>query len=65
MMYQEAGGWDAFSHYSTIDMIQSVESITDDPSLTTGKILRNGILLIERDGKIFTALGTELRDALK
>ncbi|MBO7456823.1 MAG: leucine-rich repeat protein [Paludibacteraceae bacterium] len=63
--YQETGGWSEFTHYATIESIQGIESITDDPSLTTGKILRNGILLIERDGKTFTALGTELRDALK
>jgi len=61
MMYQEAGGWDAFSHYYTIDMIQSVEEVTGDGLQVTGKIMRDGLLYIEHDGKIYNAQGAQVR----
>lgn len=38
-----------------------IDSITDNPSPVTHKYLRNGVLYIERNGKIYNALGVELK----
>ncbi len=38
-----------------------IDSTTDNPSPVTHKYLRNGQLLIERNGKIYNALGAEIQ----
>ena len=59
--YQATGGWDAFSHYYTIESMQGIEEITNDPSSITNKVIRDGQLLILRDGKTYNVVGTIVR----
>ena len=40
---------------------QGIETITNDKSQMTNKVLRDGQLLIIRDGKTYTVTGAELR----
>ena len=59
--YQYAGGWSEFTHYATIESIQGIESVSDGQSPRTNKVLKDGQLIILREGKTFNALGVELR----
>ena len=62
--YKEAEEWKKFTNIQAIPETQGIENT---PSSLWGesergyKLLRNGQLLIERDGKTFNAQGTELR----
>lgn len=60
--YQETGGWSEFTHYTTIESIQGIESVTDGQSPLTNKVLKDGQLIILREGKTLNALGVELRN---
>ena len=46
---------------SNIDGVQGIESVTGYGLPVTGKIIRNGMLFIERNGKIYNAQGAEVR----
>ena len=59
-IYQETSGWDEFTHYSAIESMQGLESVTGDLSPKTKKVIIDGQLIIIRDGKTFNALGTKL-----
>ena len=39
----------------------AIDQITNDKSQMTNKVIRNGILLIERDGKTYNATGAQVR----
>ena len=39
----------------------AIDQITNDKSQMTNKVIRNGMLLIERDGKLYNATGAEIR----
>ena len=40
---------------------EAIDEVTGDPSSTTRKIIYNGQLIIERNGKIYNALGSEIK----
>ena len=46
---------------TNLDGEQGIDQITNDQLPMTNKVLRNGMLLINRDGKIYTVTGTEVR----
>lgn len=58
--YQSTGGWNEFTHYSTIETMLGIESVTGDLSPITNKVIINGKLLITRDNKTFSPLGIEV-----
>ena len=44
-----------------ISQYQAIDQITNDELRMTNKVIRNGVLLIERNGKTYNAMGTEVR----
>ena len=46
--------------FTTTDA-QAVNQITNDKSQMTNKVLHNGMLLIERNGRTYTATGQEIK----
>ena len=40
---------------------QGIDQITNDQSQMANKVIRNGMLLIEKNGKLYNALGTEVK----
>ncbi len=44
-----------------ISQYQAIEQITNDKSQMSNKVLRNGVLLIERNGKTYNAQGAEIK----
>jgi len=46
---------------TNLDGEQGIESVTGYGLPVTGKIIRNGLLFIERNGKIYNAQGAEIR----
>lgn len=59
--YQEAGGWDAFSHFYTIESMQGIEETNANANANAAKLLRDGQLLIIKNGKIYNAQGVILK----
>lgn len=54
--------WAAFGGYIFIpDNGQGIDQITNDQSQMTNKVLRNGQLLIRKNNKTYTTLGTEVK----
>jgi hypothetical protein len=63
--YKQASVWDEFYNYEAIpegeiDPPTGIDEINTNPVRDT-KILRNGQLLIRRDGKIYTITGQEVK----
>ena len=58
--YQDAGGWSTFTHFYPIGSPQAIDEINDQPQITNHKWIKDGQLIILRDGKTFNALGVEL-----
>ena len=50
-----------FTITSNIDLPQGLDPVTGNPSPVTLKIIRNGILYIERNGNIINVLGQPVR----
>ena len=59
--YKEAEEWKKFTNVLPIPETQGIDQITNDQSPMTNKVLRNGVLLIERDGKTFNAQGAQVQ----
>ena len=58
--YQAAEGWSGFTIKAISSIPTALDNIQGDKVQGT-KVLRNGQLFIERDGKIFNALGVEVK----
>ena len=61
--YQSALGWKEFTNIQSIPGTEGIEQPTSDSSLKgrANKVLRDGVLLIERNGKTYNAQGAEVR----
>ena len=61
--YKKAEGWKAFKNIQSIPGTEGIEQPTSDSSLKgrANKVLRDGVLLIERNGKTYNAQGAEVR----
>lgn len=59
--YKEAEEWKKFTNVQAIPETQDIETVTGNPSPVTHKLLRNGVLLIEKNGKTYNAQGAEVR----
>ena len=58
--YKEAEEWKKFTNVQAIPETQGVENVQNDKVQST-KVLRNGQLFIEKNGKTFNAQGAEMR----
>ena len=58
--YQAAEGWSGFTIKAISSIPTAIDKVQGDKVQGT-KVLRNGQLFIERDGKIFNALGVEVK----
>ena len=61
--YKKAEGWKAFTNIQSIPGTEGIEQPASDSSLKgrANKLLRNGMLLIEKNGKTYNAQGAEVR----
>ena len=60
--YQDATGWKLFGTIlEKSEEPTSIAPLTPNPSPLTHKLLRDGILLIERNGKTYNAQGAEVK----
>ena len=61
--YQSVEGWKEFRNIQSIPGTEGIEQPTSDSSLKgrANKLLRNGMLLIEKNGKTYNAQGAEVR----
>lgn len=60
--YQDATGWKLFGTIQEkSEKPTDIDQITNDELQKTHKLLRNGQLLIERDGKIINAIGVRVK----
>lgn len=58
--YRAAATWKDFGTIAAIPAT-GIDQITNDKSKMTNKIIRDGILLIEKNGKLYNAQGVEVR----
>ena len=58
--YRAADTWKEFGTIAAIPA-EGIDQITNDKSKMTNKIIRDGILLIEKNGKLYNAQGVEVR----
>ena len=58
--YRAADTWKEFGTIAAIPAT-GIDQITNDQSPRTNKIIRDGILLIEKNGKLYNAKGVEVR----
>ena len=66
--YKEASQWKEFGTIKPISEMPSgvvigegIDQITNDKSQMTNKVLRDGVVLIEQNGKTFTVQGQEVK----
>jgi hypothetical protein len=59
-LYEVAMGWKRFTNIQE-DPSLDIDQIANDKSQITNKVLRDGVLFIERNGKTYNAQGAEMR----
>ena len=60
VLYEVAMGWKRFTNIQE-NPAWGFEQITNDQSSMSNKTIKNGVLLIERNGKTYNVMGTEVR----
>ena len=67
-VYQTASQWKNFGRILPLSQIppgiiigEGIDHVTDDQSSMTNKVLRNGLLFIERNGRTYTTSGQEMK----
>ena len=60
-LYQEASGWKDFNIEEMKNPNEGIEEVSQQPKANSQKLIKNGQLLIERNGKTYNALGAEIK----
>jgi hypothetical protein len=59
--YRAAEGWKMLNIEELPDPNEGIEEVSQQPKANSQKLIKNGLLIIERNGKTYNALGAEVK----